>query len=333
MTVSDNSLDRLPQGKDPLGQALHQLRLNGSLYCRSRLAGEWSLMMPVLPGQMMFHIITRGGCWLVLNDREPVWLLAGSVALVPHGLGHVICSHTELSPTPFLESGVKRLSDRYEQLDLGSDQDAALTELTCGVMTFGQLAGKQLIQQLPYLLVLEKLQQPQQQWLSSSLEFIAMEAQQLKPGGETIISNLADIIVIQLIRHWLEQESGNEQGWITALKDKHIGLALQAMHHSPDKNWNVEALASVAGLSRSAFSARFTRLVGSSVKQYLTEWRMKLAYQRLQHERQQHKQIPLITLAQELGYGSEAAFSRAFKRVMGFNPSDNPVSEGHLSPV
>lgn len=321
MTVSENLLDQLPQSKDPLGQALHQLRLNGSLYCRSKLAGEWSLAMPVLPGQMMFHIITEGGCWLVSNDREPVWLSSGSVALIPHGLGHVICSHTELTPTPFMESGVKRLSERYEELELVSEHDAELTELTCGVMMFDQLAGQQLVQQLPSLLMLEQLQQPQQQWLSSSLEFIAMEAQQLKLGGETIISNLADIIVIQLIRHWLEQESGNEQGWVAALKDKHIGLALQAIHHSPDKNWNVETLAGVAGLSRSAFSARFTRLVGSSVKQYLTEWRMKLAYRRLQHERLQNKQVPLITLAQELGYGSEAAFSRAFKRVMGFSPT------------
>ena len=302
-----------PSANDPLGETLHQLRLDGSLYCRSVLSGNWSLAMPVLPGKMMFHIITAGDCWLQLEGEAPLLLKRGSLALVPHGRGHVISSDPRLAPVPLLEAGVQELSERYEVLEISGEGDT--TELTCGVMGFDQVMGQQLIQQLPPILVLDELADCSQQWLNITLEFIACEAQELKPGGETIITHLADILVIQLIRHWLEQSSTSDEGWLAALRDKHIGIALQAIHHQPHKNWTVDSLARECGLSRSGFSARFSQLVGNSVKRYLTEWRMRLAHQRLQQQ-----SVPLIVLAEELGYQSEAAFSRAFKRIMGFSP-------------
>jgi len=164
-------------------------------------------------------------------------------------------------------------------------------------------------------MMLDEMDDCCEQWLSTTLEFISNEAKFLRPGGETIITHLADILVLQVIRHWMETAPEASQGWVGALKDKHIGVALKAIHHSPEKNWTVESLAQECGMSRSGFSAHFKRLVGNSVKNYLTEWRMHLAYQRLKF-----KNEPLIVLAEELGYQSEAAFSRAFKRVMGVTP-------------
>ena len=306
----------LPEFSDPLADLLHQLRLTGSLYCRSHLAGAWSLAMPVMPDEMMFHIVTRGGCWLLV-EGEKHWLEEGSVALVPHGLGHVICSDSDLMPMAFLESGVERLSERYEQLIIPNHQNPkqADTELTCGVMNFDQVLGRQLIQQLPAVIVMSEQSTSQQQWLKATLGFIADEAHELKPGGETIVTSLADIIVIQLLRYWLEQQADREVGWVAALSDKFIGKALKAIHSDPGKDWTVDLLAKHVGLSRSGFSDRFSKLVGDSVKSYVTQWRMKLAYQRLKE-----KSEPLIVVAESLGYQSEAAFSRAFKRTMGFSP-------------
>lgn len=310
-----NSLSEpvFPRANDPLGETLHQLRLDGSLYCRSELRGDWSLAMPALPGKMMFHIVTSGECRLQLDQEPPHRLGVGSVALVPHGRGHIICSDPQLPATPLFDAGLRQISGRYEVLGMG--ETGVLTELTCGVMDFDQAIGQQLIQQLPTFLVMDQLDVCGQQWLNSTLEFIACEARDLKPGGETIITNLADILVIQLIRHWLEQSNDNDQGWLAALRDKHIGVALRAIHHHPEKNWTVDSLAKECGLSRSGFSARFSQLTGNSVKNYLTQWRMRLAHQRLKQHR-----VPLIVLAEELGYQSEAAFSRAFKRVMGYSP-------------
>ena len=302
-----------PVANDPLGEILHQLRIDGSLYCRSELSGDWSLDMPILPGKMMFHIITAGQCWLSVAGEPTRLLKQGSLVLVPHGLGHVISSDPSLSPTPLFESGVIQVSERYETLNITGDGD--ITELTCGIMGFDQFAGKQLMQQLPPMLIVEPGQYNQQDWLNSTLQFIGQEARQLKPGGETIITHLGDILVIQLIRHWMEHSPQASEGWIGALRDKHIGIALRAIHHQPEKKWTVDSLAQECGMSRSGFSAHFKQLLGDSVKSYLTQWRMNLAYQRL---KQQHE--PLINLAQELDYESEAAFSRAFKRIMGVSP-------------
>lgn len=302
-----------PSANDPLGEALHQLRVDGSLYCRSQLSGDWALAMPVLPGNMMFHVITAGGCWLQLEGAAPQRLEAGSLALVPHGRGHTLSSDPLLPAVPLFEAGVQTISERYEILQIKGE--GVTTELTCGVMGFDQALGQQLIQQLPPLLLLDQLAPCDEQWLNGTLEFIACEARDLKPGGETIITHLADILVIQLIRRWLEQSPQIGTGWLAALRDKHIGIALRAIHRAPEKHWTVDSLARECGLSRSGFSARFSQLVGNSVKHYLTEWRMKLAYHRLRQQR-----VPLMVLAEELGYQSEAAFARAFKRVMGVSP-------------
>ena len=313
MKIDYSSNPEFPTANDPLGETLHQLRLGGSLYCRSELRGDWALDMPILPGKMMFHIVSGGHCWLQVEGMAPRKLPGGSLALVPHGRGHVLSSNPQLAPTPLFDTPIQRISERYEFLQLGSE--GPLTELTCGVLGFDEAMGQQLVQQLPPVLVLDELSDCSEQWLQGTLEFIACEARDFKPGGETIITNLADILVIQLIRHWMEQAPEANEGWLAALRDKHIGTALRAIHHQPQKNWTVETLAQECGMSRSGFSARFTQLVGNSVKNYLTLWRMRLAHQRLKQQR-----VPLMVLAEELGYQSEAAFSRAFKRVMGFSP-------------
>lgn len=302
-----------PRFADPLGEILHQLRLDGSLYTQSYLSAPWGVDMPVLAGKMMFHIVTRGQCWLQLEGEAPVLLREGSLVLLPHGGGHRLADAPDRNAQALFDLPITRVSDRYEELRYGGG--GAVTHLTCCVMSFDPLSGQRLIPQLPPFLVIDQWDSDTDHWLKTTLSFIGREAKTPKPGGQTIITHLADILVIQVIRHWLASRGDASSGWLAALKDKAIGRALVAIHRAPETPWTVASLAREVGMSRSGFAARFTELVGEPVKQYVTQWRMQLARSKLQDSR-----IGLGDLSEALGYQSEAAFCRAFKRTTGVSP-------------
>jgi transcriptional regulator GlxA family with amidase domain len=151
--------------------------------------------------------------------------------------------------------------------------------------------------------------------VQATLGLIAAETIEPRPGGEAVVTRLADILVIQTIRAWIETDPGAQVGWLGALRDERIGRALTLVHADPAREWTVASLAREVAMSRSAFAARFTELVGVPVLRYLTEWRMQLAQSRLEVE-----STTVAAVAAELGYGSEAAFARAFKRVSGVAP-------------
>ena len=183
-------------------------------------------------------------------------------------------------------------------------------------MNFDYAAGQQLLNQLPSVLHIKSMDADTDSCLQQSLRFLAREAKQLQVGGQTIMAHLADILLIQTIRNWLDHAPEASQGWLAALRDKYVGNALLAIHREPGENWTVNALAKQVGLSRSGFSARFSQLVGQSVMQYVTAWRMTVAKAQLAHGN-----TTLTELSEQLGYQSEAAFSRAFKRTMGVTPA------------
>lgn len=303
----------IPDLSDPLGEALHLLRLNGTFYCRSELKAPWGVELPPFEGRMMFHVVTAGECWLEIEGEEPHLLQQGSLALVPHGNGHIVRSRTSEQTLPLFDIPVERVSDRYEIMRHGGDGE--LTHLTCGLVRFDHVAGQQLIALLPKILQIDTREEEEGSWLQSTLRFIAREARELRPGGETVITHLADILIIQAIRSWLDSAPDANRGWLAALRDKQIGRALAAIHRQPQKEWSVASLAREVGMSRSGFSARFTQLVGDSAMRYLTRWRMQLARAQLAEGT-----APLSQLADRLGYQSEAAFCRAFKREFGVSP-------------
>ncbi len=304
---------KIPSCTDPLGETLHLLRLTGTLYCRSELTAPWGVDLPPFDGCMMFHIVTAGRCWLEVKGDEPRLLQQGSLALVPHGNGHRIRSSPTAEAVPLFDIPVEQVSDRYEIMRYGGAGD--LTHLTCGVVRFDHVAAQQLIALLPKVLQIDTWDDDEGSWLQSTLRFISREAKELRPGGETVITHLADILIIQAIRSWIDSAREADRGWLAALRDDQVGRAIAAIHREPEKDWTVALLAKAVGMSRSGFSARFTKLVGESAMRYLTQWRMQLARTQLQETSD-----PLSVLADRLGYQSEAAFSRAFKRVFGVSP-------------
>jgi transcriptional regulator GlxA family with amidase domain len=187
--------------------------------------------------------------------------------------------------------------------------------MVCGAVRFDHPAARHLIGLLPGLIHVEAADSPHMEWIQSTIRFIATEAKELRPGGETVITRLADILVIQAIRAWIERDPAARTGWLGALRDPQIGRAIMLIHREPARDWSVASLAHEVAMSRSAFAARFTELTGEPPMHYVTRWRMYTALTWLGEDN-----AGLGELAFRLGYQSEAAFSRAFKRVIGVSP-------------
>lgn len=298
---------------DPVGEALHLLRMNGAFYCRVEMTAPWGMAMPAMPGHLWFHVVTAGTCWLGTGDGPPRMMGAGELVLVPHGQGHTLLSEPGVSTPSVLDLPRELVSERYELLHHGGG--GAPSHMICGAIRFDQPSARHLIEVLPETLHIETAGSAPDSWMPSLLRLMASEAKELRPGGEEVITRLSDIIVIQAIRTWLEADPAARTGWLGALHDPQLGRALALIHRQPDRAWTVADLASELAMSRSAFSARFTKVVGEPVMQYVTRWRMQVALRSFEEG-----QTTTAELARKLGYRSEAAFARAFKRVLGVSP-------------
>ncbi|MEM7333691.1 MAG: AraC family transcriptional regulator [Chloroflexota bacterium] len=297
---------------DHLGEALHSFHMKGTFYSRSEFTAPWGLRLPPFENHLMFHVILEGVAFLKIEGTADRILRKGDFALITHGYGHVLLSSEEALAVDLFDVPNIMISDKYEVLK--QDGGGALTSMMCGIVQFDHPTASHLIQLLPKSIHIESWQSPQFEWIQSTLRLMTVEAQSLKPGGETIITRLADILIIQAIRAWLEQDSATQSGWLGALQDPQIGRAISAIHQNPGDPWRVDSLAQQAMMSRSAFAARFKHLVGESPMQYVTRWRMKIALDRLQKE-----EISIEALSEQLDYSSEASFSRAFKKYNGIS--------------
>jgi AraC-like DNA-binding protein len=226
-----------------------------------------------------------------------------------------------------LELERERVSDRYEILRHGQGEEH--TTMICGALSFNHPAARNLISLLPKTLLIDALHSPQMEWMQSSLRLIAAEAREPRPGGEAVITRLGDILVVQAIRSWIETDPAARTGWLGALQDRQIGRAIALIHRDPAQAWTVASLARQVAMSRSAFAARFTELVGEPVMRYVTRWRMYVAIDALKEQG-----TSIAKVASRLGYQSEAAFSRAFKRVISVSPGAirrNGVTQEHYA--
>jgi AraC-like DNA-binding protein len=298
---------------DPLGEALYSLRMSGTFYSCCDFTAPWGLELPAMPGSMMFQVVTSGRCWLEIEGDAPRPLQPGDLGLVPHGKGHRLVSEPGVPGTPLFDLPREDLGARFELLRQGGG--GAATSLVCGTVRFDHPAARHLVSVLPGTITVEATDSSQVEWIQSTLRFMAGEAKALKPGGETVITRLADVLVIQAIRAWIEQDPAAQTGWLGALRDRQVGRALTLIHRDPARAWTVASLAHEVAMSRSAFAARFTELVGEPPMHYVARWRMHVALTWLKEEGS-----ALGELAYRLGYQSEAAFSRAFKRFMGVPP-------------
>lgn len=263
---------------------------------------------------LLLHAVMSGTCRLEMDGLDPVDLHAGDFALVPHGEGHRMVSASGIAAPGLFDLPRELVNERYEILRCGGG--GGLTQVICSAVRLDHPAARSLIAILPPMIRLQRDETRDQSRMDTLLRILGDEAEHLQPGGETIITRLADAIVIQAMRAWFARETGPHAGWLGALADVRIGRAVALILQDPARPWTVASLASHAGISRSGFAARFVELVGEPPASFLTRWRMHLATASLREE-----DATVGELAFRLGYQSEPAFSRAFKRVMGVPPS------------
>ncbi len=297
---------------DPLGAALHHLELVGTLYCRAELTAPWGIAIPALPGHLVLAMVTKGHVELNL-DGEIRMLDAGTALLLTRGRAHTATSSSDAEVVSLFDLPVVPVNQHYERLTTGGG--GALSVVTYAVLRFDEVSGARLMAALPAVLEASRWDSDAQTWLHDVLRLAVHEASEMRPGGETVLTRLSDVLVIQMIRAWLLSSPNRETGWLAAMREPGIGAALTAMHETPEKGWTVASLAAVAGMSRSSFSSRFTTMVGEPVLRYLTEWRLQTARMLLRRDSQ-----TMGAIAEAVGYQSEASFGRAFKKRFGLSP-------------
>jgi AraC-like DNA-binding protein len=260
-----------------------------------------------------FAMLSRGNCWLsVKGIPEPIPLTGGDCFLLARGTSIVLRDNLRTRPKwSFQEIAASAKSNVAHHGGGG-----APTTIVCGSLSFDRASLKPITQLLPSF-ILMKADQARTLALHTTMQALALEMAEPAPGREVVANRLAEVLFIQVLRAHIASHPERNQGWLRAIFDPQIGSALNAIHDRVNSPWTVESLAEVAAMSRSAFAARFKELLGQTPLEYVTEWRMQKAMRLLEQRDQK-----LIAVARSVGYESDAAFSKAFKRVVGANPGE-----------
>lgn len=297
---------------DILTDVLNTLELKGWLSSRRELVPPWRYDFAV-SRDSMFHIVRSGSAYLqVEGESKAIRLEDGDLILFPTGHPHSLYDHPSSPLTRLVHLDYNPQRGHHV---VNYEGEGSPLLLLCGAFHFDYPNNFPLLHRLPKLIHIRGSQGRMDQDFADLLQIIARESASQQPAAEVMLSRLTELLFIQVIRLWIIKEAKAPTGWVKALQDQPISTALGLIHQSPDYHWTVKDLAAASALSRSAFSARFTELVGEPPMTYLTRWRMLRATRLLKNE------VKMETIADQLGYESEAAFRKAFKREMGIPPA------------
>jgi AraC-like DNA-binding protein len=305
---------------DPLSDVLRAVRLDGAYFYPVEATGRWCVeaaparqlvprIMPDTEHLISYHLISEGGCWGGLLGEELIALETGDVVLFPHGDAHV------MSSSPARLHGVplhREAAARYPNTFVLGDGTAGNTSLLCGFLGCDLRPFNPLLTALPRQVHIRGMSGS---WSGSSTRMLLEEVQHGRAGAEGILTRLAELMFIEVVRRYLEELPNSQTGWLAGLRDEVVGRALTLLHQRPAHPWTLIELAQEVAASRSRLAERFAELVGQPPMQYLAQWRMQLAASQLVQGRKK-----LAAIASDVGYDSEAAFSRAFKRATGQSP-------------
>jgi len=289
------------------------LNMSGAFYCRSELKAPWGVALPEMPGVMMFHIVLEGGCW-VSSRGEWVWLDKGDSVLIPHGKGHLLKDDKTTPAKPLFDLPRTLKQSWYEELKHGGDGKKAV--ILCGVVNFDDPETGLLLDGLPAFIAFSKTADSCG-GVNATAEMMVQEFQSRRIGNTIVMTRLADILVVQGIRSWLDKNP-RKHSWMAARQDPKIGKALNYIHHNLAEKLSLAGLAQQVGMSRAGFANRFKMLVKMAPMAYVTMYRMKTGLFRLKNE----TGLTVSALVEDLGYESESAFRKAFKRTLGVNVGD-----------
>lgn len=309
---------------DALSETLRVVRLTGAIFINARFSAPWCYQSPpadaaaplLEPGAervVIFHMITEGECHVELGEAAPVHLVAGDVIVFTQGDAHRMTSQPGLPPATGGRLGAV-LSRRPRQISYGGG--GAVTRLVCGYLACDARLARMLLAGLPPLVKVNVRGSNAGAWLEASVRYALAEARSPRPGGAGVLAKLSEVLFIEVLRLYMNAQGEGGTGWLAGVGDRITGAALNALHSRPAHPWTLEELARAAGSSRSVLAERFQQLVGSSPMQYLTQWRMLLAANLLRGS-----QAPLTQVAHDVGYQTDTAFSRAFRREFGAPPA------------
>lgn len=307
-----------------IDDVLEGLRLESSVFCRMTLSGQWGFAKSALNGAP-FHLLLSGRASLIQDGvEEELALEPGDIVVLPRGQEHQLLSSREAVAVPFREvansNGLAPWTPgtRYKSVDLRFGSGSETTTLISGIFAFGDHRRNPLLAALPsVLLVRANSDTPAATAVASITSLLDAELLSGMPGASSVGARLADILFIQVVRHYLSSAGTLPQGWLRGVGDRAVAPALAAMHRAPEQPWSVATLAREAGMSRSRFAVCFHAIVGQTPLEYLTHWRMYQAAARLAEGG-----IALPAVAASVGYRSEVSFSKAFKRWAGRSPAD-----------
>ena len=314
---------------DALSDVLRTVRLTGATFFDVVAKAPWVAELPpremilpkILPGAehlIAYHVLTEGRCFANIVGEEPITVEAGEVIVFTKGDPHVLSSSPGMRADP-AAPGAPDAAASGSQLpffiNYGGDGPAS-AKFVCGYLACDAQPFNPLLDNLPPVIKAGDPQDADTGWLGQFIRFAMMELADKRAGGESVLAKLSELMFIEVVRRHLEALPPEKAGWLAGLRDPFVGKALSLMHGAPARNWTIEELAKDVGLSRSVLSERFADLVGMPPMHYLTKWRIQIASGLLSGG-----SANIATVAAEIGYGSEAAFSRAFKKMVGVPPS------------
>jgi len=307
---------------DALSDVLGALRFSGAVFLDGEFTAPWCVHSRVTlddfpgrrelpPSVVGFHYVIDGAMQVQVPGATPVVVGAGEMVLLPRNDPHVLASEAGLAPAE-PDPPVERVDGGLMRMRHGGG--GAATRIVCGYIA-SDARSHPLLAALPTAFALDVKGKPCAEWVAASFRFAAHEVASGRAASETVLAKLSELLFVEAVRHYAETLPPHRKGWFAGLRDPAVGRALALMHARVAHPWTSEALAAAVHLSRSAFAERFTQLVGVPPITYLTDWRMQLAAARLRDS-----QRAIAQIADELGYESEASFTRAFKRAWGTAP-------------
>jgi len=328
---------------DVLSDVLRVVRLSGSVFFTADFSLPWAIESPipeklasaVIPQAecvVLFHILVDGQCEVACQGHPLMTMESGDVVVFPRGDQHTMRSHGSVKPTPILSVFSPGQYDEPPQLSHGGG--GSTSRFVCGYLNCDQRFSP-LVEALPTMLLVRSrddysaieavdakgsrptvVPQGSGTWLGTTLKFTINEARAARPGNAAMLGRLTELMFVEILREYMQRLPASEGGWLAAVNDVHVGKALRLMHTDPVHDWSVEELAKEVAISRSVFAQRFTELLGEAPMRYLANWRMQLAKQMLRDGAGNVQEV-----ATRVGYDSEAAFNRAFKRATGSPPA------------
>jgi AraC-like DNA-binding protein len=315
-----NQRDRTPA--QPFDDALDHLRLEGAIFMRAEYSERWALadqggpmfaamMHPGAERLILFHVVASGRCWVSTADGERTWASGGEVIVVPYGdvftMGGVeevepVSVMSVVTPPPWTEMPVVRHGGGGPR-----------TEVVCGCLYSEDPLFDPALKAFPPAFVVRPPAGPARSWFDASIEYALEES---SAGGRIRTTKLPELLLVEVLRLHLANAPAAGQGWFAAVRDPMLAPAMTAVHGAPERKWTVDDLAAEAAVSRSSLHDRFREVLGLSPMRYVNEWRMRVAQELLRTT-----EVTVAVIARRVGYDSEEAFSRAFKRAHGQSPS------------